>query len=311
MTAGGAVPARTTVAPEPASLARTVAPQPASAARAPAARSRAATPATPLPAVRAVRHDALAVMLSRAVADRRRALLQRSPQTAAKAMVGAKIDKFNKGSYESWLAQRSELDGRKGTNAVLHEVGAGDIQKVRSAYEAALAEAKAAVEDAPPEQEKPTKYVATGKKAQAAAKLSAPKKDVVRIPRPAAAEMTWEYGPKHGDLHFGGKPTKNKTKWSIDKEAAIELMEAEIGKHLNRMVSDSTDVENAWTTWYIAYEPDYEVGNYFITPREFGSTNTFSMQVQVSLTDRFISFHGYPDEQVRGRGIGTARNQIG
>ena len=305
------MPARTTVAPEPASLARTVAPQPASAARMLTPPASAAMPVTAFAAPAVVRHDALGERLARAVVDRHCALLQRSPESAAKALVSAKIDKFNKGSYEAWLTQRSEFDGRKGTNALLHEVGPGDIQKVRSAYEVALAASKAAADDVPPEQGKPTKYVATGKKAQAAAKLSAPKKEVVRIARPAAAEMTWEYGAEHGDLHFGGKPTKNKTKWSIAKEAAIELMEAEIRKHLDRMVADSTDVENAWTTWYIAYEPDYEIGKYFITPREFGSTNTFSMQVQVSLTDKFISFHGYPDEQVRGRGIGTARNQIG
>jgi len=288
-----------------------VAPEPASPARVPAAPPSAAPPATAAPAAVEGGHDALAGVLSRAVADRHGALLQRSPQSAAKALVAAKIDKFNKVSYETWLAQRSEFDGRKGTNEVLHEVGPRDIQKVRSAYEAALAESKAAGEDAPKEEGKATKYVATGKKAQAAAKLSAPKKDVVRVARPAAAEMTWEYGAVHGDLHFGGKPTKNKTKWSIGKQAAIELMEAEVRKHLNRMVADSTDVQDAWTTWYIAYEPDYEVGKYFITPRESGSTDTFSMQVQVSLTDKFISFHGYPDEQVLGRGIGTARNQIG
>jgi len=277
----------------------------------PAAPSSAATPASAIPATVADGQDALAGLLSRAVTDRRGGLLQRSPETAAKALVSAKIDKFNKVSYETWLAQRTEFDGRKGTNEVLHEVGPGDIQKVRKAYEAALAESKAAAEDAPQGEEKATKFVATGKKAQAAAKLTAPPKAVVRIPRPAAAEMTWEYGAEHGDLHFGGKPTKNKTKWTIGKEAAIELMEAEVRKHLNRMVAGSTDVQNAWTTWYIAYEPAYEVGKYFITPRESGSTNTFAMQVQVSLTDKFISFHGYPDEQVRGRGIGTARNQIG
>jgi len=249
------------------------------------------------------REDALAGLLSRAVAARRGPLLQRSPVSAAKALFAAKIDKFNKGTYEDWLAQRTELNGKKGTNEVLHEVSAGQINQVRGAYEALAAEAKAGADEQ--KGEKSTKYVATGKKAQAAAKLSAPVKAKQTVPRPQASEMTWEYGAEHGDLHFGGKPTKNKTKWSLSKDTAIELMEAEIRKHLNRMVRDSSVVEGTWTNWYIAYEPDYEVGKH-----QSGSTNTFSMQVQVNLEEKFISFHGYPDEQVQGRGIGTARNQI-
>jgi hypothetical protein len=256
----------------------------------------------------APREDALAGLLSRAVAGRRGPLLQRSVASAAKALLAARIDKFNKVTYEAWLAQRSELDGKKGPNEVLHEVNAGQINQVRGAYEALVAEAKAGAEAK--QEAKPTKYAATGKKAQAAAVLSAPVKAKKTIPRPRADEMTSEYGAEHGDLHFGGKPSKTKTKWSLAKATAIELMQAEIERHLNRMVRDSSVVEGTWTTWYIAYEPDYEVGKYFITPRESGSTNTFSMQVQVSLEEKFISFHGYPDEQVQGRGIGTARNQI-
>jgi hypothetical protein len=238
-------------------------------------------------------------------------MLMRDPTTAAQAMHDAKITKFNRNTYETWLAQRGERAGKKGLNSAVHEVGPESIVAVRKAYEA-LAGASAAADQQRQQQARPARFAATGKKAQAAAKLSAPPQQVVAAPfvRPKPAEMAFEYGATHGDLHFGGKPTKTKTKWSLEKEEAVALMEAEARKHVDRLVADSSP--DGWTTWYIAADgPRKEVGKYFITPRESGVTNVFAMQVQVSLEDKHVSFHGYPDEQVLGRGIGRARNTIG
>ncbi len=39
----------------------------------------------------------------------------------------------------------------------------------------------------------------------------------------------------HGQLHFISKPTENKTAWDLDKVHAIELMENEITKYLQKM----------------------------------------------------------------------------
>src|SRR5258706_4256187 len=53
------------------------------------------------------------------------------------------------------------------------------------------------------------------------------------VPAPAAnaPAPTLVYGAEHGDLHFGGDPTKNKAKWALSKADACRVMEAEIMKH--------------------------------------------------------------------------------
>lgn len=118
--------------------------------------------------------------------------------------------------------------------------------------------------------------------------------------RPA---MTKSYGAEHGDLHFGGKPIAKKAKWTLEKGDALTLMEAEIDKHMDRLINES-DTEG-WTSWYIGGDAGDMIGNSVA-----GVVSTFCIQAQVNLQENTISYHGYPDQRLLKVGAGRSKSTI-
>jgi hypothetical protein len=249
-----------------------------------------------------LRQDALAATLSRAVVARRPAggaLLMRDPTSAAKALHAAGVTKFNRGTFESWLAQVPS--GGKKPNATLHSVSVSDLNAVRSAFTAA-----GTTEVSEPKEDKPRRYQPPPKEK----KVKAVRDWEVPTKRPTADEMTLEYGAKHGNRHFIKAPTKNKTAWTLPKAAACDLMEAEINNHLERMIAGSA-LDTEWDVWYVIGDADADIGLYKIDgEREPGATARFACQVQVSLAHKLVSYHGYPDEQAMSTGAGRSRDTV-
>jgi hypothetical protein len=248
--------------------------------------------------------DALAGILSRAVSAGRVGhsgpMLMRDIASAAAALRAANLEKFNKGTYETWLAAPSAPKAK--SNAALHQVTAKDLAAVRRAYEALAP----AADDLVTDDAKPKRYV--GKPAATVTPVATPPVAVVAITRPLASAMTVQYGAEHGKLHFGGKATKKKTKWDLSVTEACALMEAEIVKHRDRLVRESA-LDKEWEPWYIIADADDDIGRY-IAKGETGTTNRFSMQVQVSLQHKLISYHGYPDQRAMDTGAGKGRNAV-
>jgi hypothetical protein len=262
----------------------------------------AVAPYAAVPAGAAGHQDQLAVMLSRAIAIRRGGapasgpLLQRDVATAAQALRDANIEKLNRVVFEEWLAKGDKM----GTNAKKHGVVAGDLQAVRKAFEALAPTGGTAVAD-----EKPKRYVPPPK----AAAVTTPTQPVVAVTRPSARDMRLEFDDVHGKLHFGGKPTKKKSKWSLARTEAVTLMETEIRKHIDVLVRDSK-LDGA-EIWYVTGDNGKTIGHYRDTDGDSAAVTIFSMQVQVKLAERVIEFHGYPDERVQGVGAAKGRNLVG
>jgi hypothetical protein len=246
--------------------------------------------------------DALAGVLARAVSAGRAGhsgpILMRDIASAAAALRAAKLEKFNKTTYEAWLAAPSAPKAK--SNGALHDVSAKDLGAVRKAYEALAPAADEVVVEDP----KPKRYV--GKPAATTTPVVTP--PAPAITRPLASAMTVEYGEKHGKLHFGGKPTQKKTKWDLSVEDACALMEAEITANRDRLVAESA-LDKEWEPWYIIADADEDIGRYTAKGDE-GTTNRFAMQVQVSLQHRLISYHGYPDQRAKSTGVGKGRNSV-
>lgn len=116
--------------------------------------------------------------------------------------------------------------------------------------------------------------------------------------------MTLEYGQSHGDYHFTGKVTKKKAQWTIDKSEALEIMEAEIIKHLETLLEGSSD--NGWTPWYIGRDTGEVIGK---TVK--GKETKFCIQLQVNKELGTISYHGYPDQRLLKEGVGKSKSTIG
>ncbi len=117
------------------------------------------------------------------------------------------------------------------------------------------------------------------------------------------------FGDGHGDLHFNGDPTDDKSKWSLLKAAAKLLMEAEITKHLPRMRRESRIA--GWEPWYVGGQANANIGRYYIQgQRGGGQTNMFTIQAQVNWLENEINYHGFPDQRLLRTGLGKARNTI-
>jgi hypothetical protein len=124
-----------------------------------------------------------------------------------------------------------------------------------------------------------------------------------QAPRNPLANPDLIYGATHGDLHFIKTPTDKKSAWTLEKSAALSLMEAELRKHLGPLGTHSADGESdqGWTTFYVSGQHGGAVGLYKVTgERVHPSTTYFSMQVQVHYADNIVSYHGYPDEKMEG-----------
>ena len=121
---------------------------------------------------------------------------------------------------------------------------------------------------------------------------------------------TLTFGTGHGDLHFGGDPTEKKSKWSLTKAKAIELMAAEITKHLPRMRRESQ--LDDWEAWYIGGQvAGGEAGRYYKKGTRGGlPTDMFTIQAQVHWLDNEISYHGFPDERLVRTGLGKSKSTI-
>jgi hypothetical protein len=248
--------------------------------------------------------DALAGILARAVSagrgGHRGPMLMRDIASAAAAQRAANLEKFNKGTYETWLAAPSAPKAK--SNAALHQVSAKDLGAVRAAYEALAP----AVDDVVTDDAKPKRY--TGKPAATTTPVAATPVAVVAITRPRPDEMTLAYGATHGHLHFGGEPTAKKTKWDLDVTRACALMEEEILTHRDRLVRESA-LDKEWEAWYIIADADGDIGRYK-AKGVTGTTDRFAMQVQVSLQHKSISYHGYPDQRAKNTGLGKGRNSV-
>lgn len=118
-----------------------------------------------------------------------------------------------------------------------------------------------------------------------------------------------EYGADHGNYHFGGDPTAQKSKWTLPKAAALQLMEAEISKHFVRMRSESRT--NGWEGWYVGGQAPGNIGMYAVDGKRGGAPTTmFTIQAQVNWFENVISYHGFPDERLMRVGLGKERNSI-
>lgn len=115
--------------------------------------------------------------------------------------------------------------------------------------------------------------------------------------------MTKEFGAGHGDLHFNHAVTAQKAQWSISKQAAITLMEAELDKHMAVLLAGTPEV--GWKSWYIGAQADNDIGDTVA-----GSVSMFCMQVQVSKETNTISYHGYPDQRLLKTGVGATKKSL-
>jgi hypothetical protein len=117
------------------------------------------------------------------------------------------------------------------------------------------------------------------------------------------------YGALHGDLHFGGDPTAQKSKWTIGKVAAITLMETLIGTYMRRLRVESR--KDGWDAWYLGGQHGAAVGNYAKGGTRGGvPTDLFSVQAQVNWLENEISYHGYPDEKLKRPGAGKSKTSM-
>ena len=119
----------------------------------------------------------------------------------------------------------------------------------------------------------------------------------------APMNMNLVFGDGHGDLHFNHAVTAQKAQWSISKQAAKTLMEAEINKHLTVLLAGSADA--GWTPWYIGGQADDEIGDTVA-----GAVRMFTIQLQVSKEGNTISYHGYPDQRLLRTGVGRSKKSL-
>lgn len=124
---------------------------------------------------------------------------------------------------------------------------------------------------------------------------------------PEQTPMTITYSKAHGDYHFTGRVTTNKTQWTISQNEALALMEAQIQEHLETMRAGS-DPEEA-TTWYIGAQADDDIGLYKEGSDEL-PTDQYTIQVVVNLAENSISYHGYPDQRLVKFGVGKTKSSI-
>jgi hypothetical protein len=130
----------------------------------------------------------------------------------------------------------------------------------------------------------------------------------IAAPAANSPEPRLIYGAEHGDLHFGGNPTKNKAKWALSKQAACDLMEREIMTHHAR-IWRQTPLAGVAGLWYVA-GMHRNCGRYKDATREGALTDIFAIQAQVFILENEIHYHGYPDEQIRNIGCGMTRNGV-
>ena len=114
------------------------------------------------------------------------------------------------------------------------------------------------------------------------------------------------YGAAHGDLHFGGRPTKTKSKWSITKDAAKTLMEAEITNRMQDIVNAATAAPDGTIAWILIADSKKAIGDAV----GVAGIKRFQIQLQANLATKDISYHGFPDEQALHTGLGPNRNNL-
>jgi hypothetical protein len=126
------------------------------------------------------------------------------------------------------------------------------------------------------------------------------------------------YGAEHGDLHFIQTPTQTKSAWTLEKDAALALMEGKIREHLGPLGQHSAanEKEDGWSTFYISDDNGGPIGVYWVPKSEkkqnkFPSTTRFTMQVQVHFRDNVVSYHGYPDQRAEGQPAGVSLTKGG
>lgn len=131
-------------------------------------------------------------------------------------------------------------------------------------------------------------------------------------------EPTIEYEAEHGDRHFINKPIRTKAAWTIEKGIALVLMEAAIREHLKALGENSATGESrdGWSTFYITVDHGAKTGVYWVEKSEriknqFPTTNFFTIQLQVNYATNMISYHGYPDQSMKGRPTGCSKTKGG
>ena len=114
----------------------------------------------------------------------------------------------------------------------------------------------------------------------------------------------------HGQLHFIKAPTENKSAWDLDKVHAIELMENEVKKYLQKIYANTDKAlwKNGWEAWLISGITKNPCGRYYVTPREHPKTRGFTIEIQINWDEKVATYHGYPDEKV---GEGTIKTGYG
>jgi len=118
--------------------------------------------------------------------------------------------------------------------------------------------------------------------------------------------LTITYGAAHGDRHFGGRPTANKSKWSITKDAAKTLMQAEITNRMQDIVDAATAARDRRIAWILIADSPNAIGDAV----GVAGITRFQIQLQANLTTGDISYHGFPDEQALHTGLGPSRNSL-
>lgn len=130
--------------------------------------------------------------------------------------------------------------------------------------------------------------------------------------RRALAGPTLVYDAAHGDYHFIAKPTTKKSAWSLEKDAANQLVQTEIRKHLKALGEHSAGHEDrdGWSAFYITAQHNKAVGTYYVKgERDSPSTDHFTIQLQVHYGRNEISYHGFPDERIEGHALGCSINK--
>jgi hypothetical protein len=148
-----------------------------------------------------------------------------------------------------------------------------------------------------------TYMVTPGAIAPQAQQNNAPPQPVV----PQVPQLEITYDAEHGGYHFGGNPTNQKTKWSLDVDTARDLMRERVDHYAEVMATNSSQAGT--TTWYIGTFHRDDIG-FYREGSDFLPTSGYTIQVAVKLSEGKASFHGYPDERLLKEGLGRSKNQI-
>jgi hypothetical protein len=115
------------------------------------------------------------------------------------------------------------------------------------------------------------------------------------------------YDSAHGDYHFTGAVTEKKAQWTIQKAAAQQLMQAEINKHMTKLIRNSRS--SGWEPWYIGADAGKDIGDTRLG-KDVKPESRFTIQLQVNVKDNQISYHGYPDQRLLSFGAGKTKKSL-